>query len=106
MSVPPEEPIYDNAREALQWHRFLMRLANASVNAFLWIFIFSYFAVSMPLSHALTRTLLLYVLSQTVAILVMPAVLKFLGGNMLRTLVYGTLLSAATFVYMGTLSAG
>lgn len=92
--------------EALALHRFLMRLANAALGAFLWVFVFHYFAHTVPLARALVQTLLLYALVQAIALLLLPFAMRRLRAGMRRGLVWGTLLLAAAIVYVGLLLTG
>jgi len=94
------------ARMHLSLHRFLMRLCAATVAAFLWIFIFEYFAILTTIGHALISTVLLYALCQTTTILLTPFALKRLRGGMRRALVYGVLLHLAALVFLGVLLLG
>ena len=55
---------------------------------------------------ALIRTAFLYALAQTITMLASPLVLRLLGGNMLRGMVFGTILSAAALIYAGALTSG
>jgi hypothetical protein len=96
----------EDTQKSLSLHRLLMRFSSAATSAFLWVFIFEYFAVRTTIGHALVSTALLYALSQTTTILLVPFALKRLRGGMRRALVYGTLLQAAAFVFLGALLGG
>jgi hypothetical protein len=99
-------PAYD-ATFALALHRFLIRFAQTSISAFLWVTLFLYFAdVEGGFQAALVRTLLLYALAQTVTLVAAPFALRIIGGNMLRGLVFGTLFCATSLVYAGALVSG
>ena len=102
----PADPLL-RAGYALEFHRYLVRVASAAVDAFLWVFVFSYFMriIDTPL-YALVQTLLLYALVQVTAMLVMPLAQQAMRGNMLRGLAYGTLFGAIAFVYIGAFSTG
>lgn len=95
------------AARALTIHRFLMRLANALPLAFLWIFIFAYFASDgQRVGDALAHTLLLYALSEVVTILAMPIALRYIAPSMLRGIVFGAALLGLTYAYVGALALG
>lgn len=102
--MPAEDVL--RAGYALEFHRYLVRVASAAASAFLWVFVFSYFArtIEAPLL-ALIQTLLLYALVQVTAMLVMPLAQKAMRGNMLRGLACGTLFGATAFIYIGAFSA-
>ncbi len=91
---------------ALGTHRSIVRAASAASNAFLWIFIFQYFALFDTVGRALVQTLLLYALVQTVTMLLSPFAMRRMRGGMLRGLIYGTLLMAAALTYIGALLGG
>ncbi len=92
---------------ALEVHRFVVRFAASAMSVFLWIVVFGYFvSASFSFERALIQTLFLYALAQVVTILVAPYALRIIGGNMLRGLVFGTILAAASFVYVGALASG
>lgn len=92
--------------QALGVHRLLMRSVSSACNAFLWVFIFEYFTLFSNVGHALTQTFLLYALTQTTTILLVPFALGRLRGGMRRGVVYGTLVLTAALVYVGTLLGG
>lgn len=96
-----------DAAFALSLHRFFVRLSSSAVSAFIWIILYVYFVeLTDSPAVALMRTLLLYALTQTVTMLAAPLAMKIIGGNMLRGLVFGTLIFAAALVYTGSLAAG
>ncbi len=95
-----------DAAEALAIHRFLIRLTQAMLAAFLWVFLFQYLALAFPLAQALLQIFLLYALTQTVAILAMPITMRLMRSGMRRSIVYGTMLLAVALAYVGLLLSG
>lgn len=84
-----------------------MRLPSSAVSAFLWIVVYVYFfEFTHSAEAALIRTVLLYALAQTITMLAAPLVLRLIRGNMLRGMVFGTVISAAALIYVGALSSG
>ena len=95
------------AARSLDAHRFLMRFASAAVGAFVWIFLFQYYsAFEGTIGRALTETLLLYALCQSITLLVTPFAAARLRGGMRRGIIYGALAFAAALVYGGALLTG
>ncbi len=104
-------PAFENqlryASTALSVHRFLVRLANSLPVAFLWIFIFGYFASEGALiGDALAHTLFLYALSEIITMIATPITLRYIAGSMLRGVVFGTALLGLTYAYIGALALG
>ena len=96
-----------DAQFALAAHRFLMRLPHSAISAFLWIIVYLYFFEStQSVETSLIRTVLLYALSQTITMLCAPLALRLIRGNMLRGMVFGTLISAAALTYASALASG
>src|SRR3989344_9551677 len=96
-----------DAQFALAAHRFLMRLPRSAISAFLWIIVYLYFFEStQSVETSLIRTVLLYALSQTITMLCAPLALRLIRGNMLRGMVFGTLISAAALTYASALASG
>ena len=91
---------------ALQAHRYVMRYASSLASAFMWILVFQYFALSGSVGTALVRTLMLYALAQTVAMLLVPFAMRRMRGGLLRGMVYGTVLFTTALVYVGALLQG
>ncbi len=83
---------------ALQSHRFLMRVALAAVNLFAWIFIFQYFfARSNALSHALLQTIVVYALVHFVIFFMTPFSARHLRNGIIRPMTEGVVLAAGSF---------
>ena len=88
-------------------HRYVVRLASALPVAFLWIFIFGYFASEgRAVGDALAHTLFLYALSEITTIIATPIALRYIAGSMLRGVVFGTVLLGLTYAYIGALALG
>lgn len=75
--------------------------------AFLWIFIFAYFAsMGQAVGEALAHTLFLYALSEIVTVVATPVALRFISRSMVRGIVFGTALLGLSYAYIGALALG
>jgi hypothetical protein len=84
--------------DALQTHRFLMRIALAAVNLFAWIFVFQYiFARTSELTDALMATAALYVVAQIVILVVTPLSAVRLRNGIIRPMTLGIVLASMAF---------
>lgn len=87
---------------ALHAHRFLVRVALSIANIFAWIFVFQYFFLySQSMAGALIATALMYVISQTIIIILTPFSAAHLRHGVRRSMVYGTLTAGAAYIYLG-----
>ena len=83
---------------ALQSHRFLMRIALAAVNLFAWIFVFQYFfAGSHDVAEALLATVFIYALVHVVILLVTPFSARRLRNGIKRPMTEGVVLAALAY---------
>jgi hypothetical protein len=92
---------------ALGTHRLLMRMALAAGNAFAWIFIFEFFFIlDGNIALAIARVALLYALSQLVTSLSTPAAARTLGNGMKNGVIFGTVIAAGSFIFLGAIFQG
>ena len=88
-------------------HRFLMRVALSLAHVFAWIFVFEFFySTSATTSVAFVQTTLLYGLSQVVMTLLIPITSRGLRHSMRRQMLWGTLLAATAFIFLGAVFEG
>lgn len=86
----------------LHAHRFLLRSGLSIANAFAWIFVFQYsFVLTWDIPQALIATIVMYSLSQAITILLTPLSAAHLRRGVKHSIVYGVLLAAAAYIYLG-----
>lgn len=87
---------------ALHAHRFLLRVGLGIANVFAWIFVFQYFFLhSQTLAGALVGTVLMYIVSQAIVIILTPFSAAHLRRGVKGSIIYGTLAAGAAYVYLG-----
>jgi hypothetical protein len=96
-----------DAGNALRTHRLLLRTALSAAHAFAWIFIFEYFyIIGGDIAGAIARIALLYALSQIATALLTPLTARGLRHGMRREVIFGTLMAAAAFIFLGAIFEG
>ncbi len=79
-------------------HRLVIRAALAAAHLFAWVFIFQYFYIqTRSIAAALASVLLTYALTHTIVVLVTPLSAHRLRHGFRRTLIFATVLLAASF---------
>lgn len=92
---------------ALEAHRFLLRTGLAIGNVFAWVFIFEYFlAITNDIPRALSAVVLVYALAQFVTMVLTPLSAMHLRRGAKHSLVWGVVLAASAFVWLGATFAG
>src|SRR3989338_4633117 len=109
MNLPSSSYAVGGSRDdlALHAHRFLLRSGLAIANVFAWVLLFHFFAtVSGSVPRALLGTVIMYALSQGITIVLTPVSAAHLGRCSRQSLIWGIVLAASAFVFLGATFAG